>query len=183
MSVMAAQAMLTRADLDAFPDDGRRHELLDGAIFVTPSPGIDHQSVVMSLGLRIYQAVEGSDLVAFCTAVDVALADGTVVVPDILVAPRSQFTAKDLAGAPLLAVEVRSRSTAAVDAVIKRDLYERAGVQSYWLIDPAGPSLVVLELVDGRYQEVATVSGDESIEVTQPVPMRLTPSQWRDRRA
>lgn len=181
MSVMAAQAMLTRADLDALPDDGRRHELLDGAILVTPSPGFDHQDVVGAVFVELRQAIAGQDLVALTGPFDVVLSEFTVLVPDILVAPRSQFTAKDLPGAPLLAVEVRSRSTAAVDAVIKRGLYERAGVQSYWLIDPAGPSIVVLELVDGRYQEVATVSGDESVEVTTPVALRLTPSQWRGR--
>jgi Uma2 family endonuclease len=170
--------LLTRADRDALPDDGRRHELLDGGFFVTASPGFDHQSVVMRLGLQLFQAAEGSDLVVFCTAFDVVLAEHTVVVPDVLVAPRAQFTAKDLPGAPLLVVEVRSRSTAAVDALIKRDLYEKAGVPSYWLVDPAGPSITVLELVEGRYQEVARAQGDESIHVTAPVPIRLTPSDW-----
>jgi Uma2 family endonuclease len=174
--------MLTREDLDALPDDGHRHELLDGAIFVTPSPGFSHQDVVLRLGSWMLPAIDAAGLVLLGAPFDVVLSEFTVVEPDLLVARRDQFSAKDLAGAPLLAVEVRSRSTAAVDAVIKRDLYERAGVQSYWLIDPAGPSLTVLELVDGRYQEVATVGGDESIEVTQPVPMRLTPSQWRGSR-
>ena len=163
MSVMVAERLLTRTDLDAMPDDGRRHELLDGAIFVTPSPGFGHQDVVMRLAAQIFE---------------VELSEYTVVEPDLLVAPKDQFTDKDLPGAPLLAVEVRSRSTAAVDAVIKRNLYEKAGVASYWLIDPRNPSITVLELVEGRYQEVGRARGDESIDVAAPVPMRLTPSQW-----
>ena len=73
---------------------------------------------------------------------------------------------------------MRSRSTAAVDAVIKRDLYEQAGVHSYWLIDPRDPSITVLELVAGRYTEVGRAIRGESIDVTVPVPMRLTPSEW-----
>ncbi len=178
MSVMVADALLTRADLDALPDDGRRHELLDGAIVVTPSPGFGHQDVLGALFVQLRQVIGGSDLVVFTGPFDVVLAEHTVVVPDILAARREQFTAKDLPGAPLLVVEVRSRSTATVDAVIKRDLYEKAGVASYWLVDPAGPSITVLELADGRYQEVARAQGDESIEVTAPVPMRLTPADW-----
>ena len=55
MSAMAT--LLTRADLEALPEDGRRHELLDGAFFVTPAPGYDHQDVVMRLGVRLFQAV------------------------------------------------------------------------------------------------------------------------------
>ena len=176
--MLVMSTVLTRSDLDALPDDGRRHELLDGAIFVTPSPGFDHQSVVMRLGLALFQAVTDTDLEVFCTAFDVVLSEHTVVVPDILVAPRGQFTTKDLPGPPLLAVEVRSPSTAAIDAVIKRDLYEKAGVPSYWLVDPREPSITVLDLADGCYEEVARAAGDESIEVTAPVPMRLTPSEW-----
>ena len=178
MSVMAVHTMLTRADLDALPDDGRRHELLDGAIFVTPSPGFDHQDVVWRLGTQMRPLIDEAGLVLLGAPFDVVLAEHTVVEPDLLVARREQFTAKDLPGAPLLVVEVRSRSTAAVDAVIKRDLYERAGVPSYWLIDPVGPGITVLELVEGRYVEVARAAGDESIEVTAPLPMRLTPSEW-----
>lgn len=178
MSVMAAEGLLTRADLDAMPDDGRRHELLDGAIFVTPSPGFEHQDVVMRLGSLLLPQVESAGLVVLGATFDVELSEFTVVEPDLLVAPKDQFTDKDLPGAPLLAVEVRSRSTASVDAVIKRDLYERAGVPSYWLIDPRDPSIIVLELVEGKYQEVARARRDESIDVKAPIPMRLTPSEW-----
>ena len=178
MSVMVAEALLTRADLDVLPEDGRRHELLDGAIVMTPSPGVGHQTIVMRLGVQLFVAAEEFGLEVFCTAIDVVLSEHTVVVPDILVARPEQFTAKDLPGPPLLVVEVRSRSTATVDAVIKRDLYEKAGVPSYWLVDPEGPSITVLELVEGRYVEVARAHGEESVEVTTPVTMRLTPADW-----
>lgn len=178
MSVMVADNVLTREDLDAMPDDGRRYELLDGAIFVTPSPGFGHQDVVMRLAVKLFQAIEGTELVVLSAPFDVVLSELTVVEPDLLVAPRSQFTERDLSSPPLLVVEVRSRSTAAVDAVIKRDLYEQAGVHSYWLIDPRDPSITVLELVAGRYTEVGRAIRGESIDVTVPVPMRLTPSEW-----
>ena len=182
MSVMVAEALLTRADLDALSEDGRRHELLDGAIFVTLSPGFAHQAVVWRLGLLMMPLVEEAGLVLLGAPFDVVLSPFTVVEPDLLVARPEQFTAKDLPGPPLLVVEVRSRSTATVDAVIKRDLYEKAGVPSYWLVDPEGPSVIVLELVQGRYQEVARAHGEKSVEVTTPVTMRLTPAEWLRRR-
>lgn len=178
MSVMVADNVLTREDLDAMPDDGRRYELLDGAIFVTPSPGFGHQDVVMRLAVKRFQAIEGTELVVLSAPFDVVLSELTVVEPDLLVAPRSQFTEMDLSSPPLLVVEVRSRSTAAVDAVIKRNLYEQTGVHSYWLIDPREPSITVLELVAGRYEEVGRAVRGDSIDVALPVPMRLTPSEW-----
>lgn len=178
MSVMVADNVLTREDLDAMPDDGRRYELLDGAIFVTPAPGFGHQDVVMRLAVKLFQAIEGTELVVLSAPFDVVLSELTVVEPDLLVAPRSQFTERDLSSPPLLVVEVRSRSTAAVDAVIKRELYEQAGVHSYWLIDPRDPSITVLELAAGRYEEAGRAVRGDSIYVTAPVPMRLTPSEW-----
>lgn len=178
MAVMASEALLTRADRDALPEDGRRHELLDGAIVVTPSPGFGHQEVVVRLAAQLLEALKGSHLVVLTGPFDVVLSEATVVVPDLVVARRGDFTARDLPVAPLLVVEVRSRSTATIDALIKRELYERAGVPSYWLVDPAGPAITVLELVDGRYQQVAQASAQETIDVAAPAPMRLTPARW-----
>ena len=178
MAVMASEALLTRADRDALPEDGRRHELLDGAIVVTPSPGLAHQDVVTRLAAQLLDALDGSDLLVLTGPFDVVLSESTVVAPDLVVARRSDFTARDLPVAPLLVVEVRSRSTATIDAVVKRELYERAGVPSYWLVDPAGPAITVLELVDGRYAQVARATAGEAIEVGTPVPMRLTPARW-----
>ena len=66
----------------------------------------------------------------------VGLADDTEVQPDILVAPRAQFTERDLPAPPLLAVEVLSPSTRRVDLLLKRDRYEEAGIASYWIVDP-----------------------------------------------
>jgi Uma2 family endonuclease len=170
---MAADIAFTREDLDALPADGRRHELLDGAFLVTPSPGFAHQDVLMRLIDLLWPTLpEG--LVLLAGPFDVVLSDMTVVVPDLLVAPRAQFTARDLPGAPLLVVEIRSSSTALIDRTTKRHLYEQAGVPSYWLVDPIEPSITVLELVDGAYTERAHLSGNVTVDLNLPYPVGLS---------
>jgi Uma2 family endonuclease len=100
-----------------------------------------------------------------------------VIEPDILVAPSASFTERDLPTAPLLVVEVRSPSTAPIDEVRKRSLYEEAGVAHYWLADPAEPSITVLDLVGGRYQQTATAHDDEVLELNAPFPITINVSE------
>jgi Uma2 family endonuclease len=175
MAVVAADLAFTRADLDALPEDGRRHELLDGAIVVNPSPGLSHQRILMGLIVQLQPGLP-EDLVLLPGPFDVVLSPRSVVVPDLIVAPRRQFTERDLPGAPLLIVEIRSPSTGTIDRTTKRELYERAGVPSYWLIDPAGPQLTILELIDGSYVQRTSATGTASVSVTSPFPVELRPS-------
>ena len=170
---------LTRADLEAMPDDGHRYELIDGSLIVSPAPRVRHQDVVGNLHLLLRAACPPG-LKVMLAPLAVALADDTEVQPDLLVAPRSQFTERELPGAPLLAVEVLSPSTRRVDLLLKRDRFESAGLPSYWLVDPDEPSITVLELRGGSYVEVARVSGAQSCEVTQPFPVRLVPAELLD---
>jgi Uma2 family endonuclease len=106
----------------------------------------------------------------------VALADDTELQPDLIVAPRSQFTDRELEGAPLLAIEVLSPSTRRVDLLLKRDRLQEAGCPSYWLVDPVSPTLTVLELVEDVYVEVGQAVGDEALTVQTPFPLELVPS-------
>ena len=176
MSVMATSRLLTRADLDALPHDGLRHELIDGTFVMTPAPGMAHQDFVAALYRSLHTAVSGTDLKVMFAPIDVAL-DSNVVEPDIVIAPRHAFTERGLHVAPLLVVEVRSVSTAWIDQGRKRSLYEAAGVVHYWLADPAGPSMTMLTLVEGRYEQTAVVRGDEDLEVDQPFRVSLNPTR------
>jgi Uma2 family endonuclease len=171
---------LTRADLESLPtDDGHRYELIDGVLIVSPGPRHGHQTVLGNLHLVMRKGCPAHLQVLFAPFA-VALSDDTEVQPDLLVAPRSQFTDKELPGAPLLAVEVLSPSTRRVDLLLKRDRLQSAGVPSYWLVDPDLPSVLVLELRDGAYEQVAHVTGDEACEVLLPFPVRLVPSELLD---
>lgn len=170
---------LTRADLEGLPDDGHRYELIDGSLIVSPGPALPHQDVVGNLHLLLRAACP-PHLKVVLAPFAVALADDTEVQPDLLVAPRGQFTRKELPGPPLLAVEVLSPSTRRVDLLLKRDRLQSAGVASYWLVDPDEPSLLALELRDGSYVEVAHVCGDEACELSAPFPVRIVPTELQD---
>jgi Uma2 family endonuclease len=100
--------------------------------------------------------------------------------PDLLVAPRTDFTDRDLPTAPVLAVEVLTPSTRLIDLTLKHSRFEEAGARSYWVIDPIEPTLTAWDLVDGRYVQVADVRGDEPYEASRPFPVTVVPAQLRD---
>jgi len=169
----------TEDDLAAMPEDGRRYELIDGVLIVSPAPSLNHQHCVTSLIVLLHAAC-GPELEMLPAPFDVRLSALTVVQPDLLVARKADVTPARLETAPLLVVEVRSPSTARIDAGTKRLVYEAAGVPAYWQVDPDTPSLTVLHLVDGRYVEHATVAGDETYEATVPFPVTVTPARLLD---
>lgn len=176
MTLTASGGPLTRAELDALPDDGRRHELIDGVLVVTPAPRFRHQAMSRNLLLALVRACPGELRVLFAP-LDVVLADDTIVQPDLLVAPLTQFTEKELPGAPLLAVEILSPSTRLIDLNLKRARYEAAGCHAYWVLDPDAPSLRAWELREGAYVEVASVVGEETFRAELPFPVDLTPAE------
>lgn len=165
----------TRADLDAMPEDGRRYELIDGSLVVTPAPLRRHQRAVGNLYLLLRQACP-PELEVLLAPFDVVLAVDTVVQPDLLVTRRSDTTERDLPVAPLLALEVLSPSTRHIDLGLKRARYETAGSPSYWVFDPEEPALTIWELEQGRYVERGRVAGDDEWRVTTPYHLSLRPS-------
>lgn len=164
-----------RADLDAMPDDGRRYELIDGILIVSPSPRFRHQFVLSELN-DVVKAACPDDLVVLFAPFDIALDDANVMQPDLLVARKSAFTERDLPTAPLLAVEVLSPSTARVDRTLKWDRYRTAGTPAYWIVDPGTPSITIWELEGDRYVEKAHLTGDAEHTVEIPFPMTLRAS-------
>ncbi len=174
MAVMPVDNMLTRDELDALPDNGLRHELIDGAFVMTPSPTSGHQGMVAGLHVALRTACLGTELRVRFAPLDVALGS-SVVEPDLMVAPVSAFGERGLDTAPLLVVEVRSPTTAWLDEGRKLTLYEENGVAHYWLADPVAPSVQVLDLVDGRYVQTASATGDQTIELTAPFEISLNP--------
>ena len=158
------------ADLDTIPDDGRRYELLDGVVVVSPSPGFPHQRAVLNLGVLLRVAEVGPQR-ALVAPYDVPLALARKFQPDVLVLPSREATV------PMLCVEVLSPSGRRYDREIKRSAYETGGVASYWLLDPAEPSIEVLELDSSRhYVLVASAQGDEECAVVRPFPLTFSPA-------
>lgn len=165
----------TRADLDRMPDDGRRYELLEGEIVVNASPSFDHQRSSGTLYYHLRRACP-DDLIVLAAPFDVQLEELSVVVPDLIVVERDRPEQRGLMGAPLLVVEILSPSTRGRDQVRKKRLYERAGVPSYWILDPEVPSLTAWELRDQRYEVAALVAGDEEWTASAPFALTLVPS-------
>jgi Uma2 family endonuclease len=170
---------LVRADLEALPDDGHRYELLDGMLLVSPSPRFQHQMMLGNLYLLL-RAAATPGLLVLGAPFAVALAEDTEVQPDLLVAPRTSFTDKELPGPPLLAVEVLSPSTRRVDLLLKRDRYQAAGVPSYWIVDPEKPSVTVLELDGEVYVEARRSAGASVITVASPFEVTFSAAQLLD---
>lgn len=170
---------LTAADLDDSPDDGHRYELIDGVLIVSPAPVIRHQLISTELVVLLHHACP-DDLQLFHAPLDVVLAVDTKLQPDLLIARKSDLTERNLPTAPLLAIEILSPSTRRFDLRLKHDRLEEAGCPSYWVVDPGKgaepPRLIAWELREGRYAEVADVTGDETWTATAPFPVTITPS-------
>jgi Uma2 family endonuclease len=176
MTTVDVSGRFTQTDLDAMPDDGRRYELLDGTIVVTPAPGSAHQTAILRLARLLDDAV-GDSMTVFVAPLDVVLPTGDVLEPDVLVAPNDTITPQGITGVPVLAVEVLSASSRRRDVGDKLTAYHDAGVPSYWVVDPINPRLRVWELRDGEYVEVADISGDEEWTAEAPYPMTVRPSE------
>ncbi len=161
---------LTVEDLDALPDDGHRYEIIDGTLIVSPGPELRHQTVQSEL-LRLLYGGCPADLIVLASPTDVVLADDTVVQPDALVVRRADLVGRRLTATPLLVVEVLSPSTRLIDLNLKKARYERAGVPSYWVVDPELLRVTAWELPGGSYEAVAEVGAGE--EWTAELPFRV----------
>jgi Uma2 family endonuclease len=152
-------------DLANTPDDGRTYELLDGDLFVTPSPSPQHQRVSKRLQRQLEAYFEERGLgEVFDAPLDVILTRHDVVEPDIVVvANRSQISKRAIEGAPILVVEILSPSTADRDRTLKARRYEATGVPHYWIVDIDAARIDCFALKDGRYAIVPAASSDQTL--------------------
>jgi Uma2 family endonuclease len=132
---------LTYDDFVLFPDDGQRHELIDGEHYVTPSPNLKHQKILGNLHLAIGGWLESHRIgQAYLSPFDVVFSRFDVVEPDLLYLSNERasavLTEANVQGAPELVVKIGSPSTRKRDETIKRRLYERGAVSEYWIVDP-----------------------------------------------
>jgi len=128
----------TIEELLALPDDGLRHELLDGVHVVTPAPRPRHQLALHRLAVLLDTAVRDTDLLVLPSPADLRLGPRTLVQPDLFVVRRTPGRRLERwadVGIPLLAIEILSPTTAPRDRGAKRRIYQRAGVAEYWIVD------------------------------------------------
>src|SRR5260370_20070395 len=139
-TMVPVKVVLTYADYVALPDDGKRYEIHDGELSMTPAPGRKHQRVVLRLAAMLGAHVSAQDLGEVDIApFDVVLSDPSIVQPDIIFVAADRaaaFSNRGFEGAPTLTVEALSRWTAQIHRRTKRQLYARHGVPYYWIVDP-----------------------------------------------
>jgi Uma2 family endonuclease len=123
-----------------FPNDGQRHEIIEGEHYVNPAPSTYHQTVSRRIQFALYTLIELKQLgQVFNAPVDVQLGNHNIVQPDIVVilaAHQQIITPTKIKGIPDLIVEILSPSTLEHDQVLKRQMYEAAGVPEFWIVDP-----------------------------------------------
>jgi len=131
---------LTYEDYVLIPDDGKRHEIVDGEHYVTAAPFIRHQRLVMRLSLRLGVFIQDHGLGEILGApTDVVLSRHDIVQPDLLFISNDRASIveeKNIQGAPDLVIEILSERNRRLDEVIKRQAYERFGAREYWIFDP-----------------------------------------------
>jgi Uma2 family endonuclease len=139
---------LTYDDFLLFPDDGKRHELIDGEHFVTPSPNMRHQDLLGRLhtAIAIHLSTRRHLGRVFLSPFDVIFTK-----TDLLFSAGDQLDilTKQVQGAPALVVEILSPGTRQKDEQLKRRLFERAGVREYWIVDPDRNSIRVFRRDEG----------------------------------
>jgi Uma2 family endonuclease len=167
----------TADDLDRMPDDGRRYELLDGVLIVSPRPTTVHQLAAMRLARLLDDACPDGLLVLPEPALQ--LSADTEFDPDVVVVRSEDVGGAKLTAPPLVVVEIRSPSTALIDLNRKKAAYQKFGVPSYWIVDPdpGKPSVTAFELRDGRYAEAGAVTGSEILQAERPFAVQVVPAR------
>ena len=153
--------------LESLPEDGKRYEIIRGALFVNPAPPTIHQRVSRRLQRQLEDYFHPRKLgEVFNAPTDVILTLEDVFVPDVLVAGNAEhITRRGIERPPLIVVEILSPSTRRVDRGLKASRYAELGVPHYWIVDPDRRRLECRRLVSGVYELEIEADGDATVTV------------------
>ena len=169
----ARSTKLTYADFVLLPDDGKRHEIIDGEHYVTPSPNTKHQVVVGNLYLSLGNYLREHPIgFVFLAPFDVVFSNFDVVEPDLLYIARERMdvlTKANVRGAPDLVIEILSPGTRRKDTLIKRKLYERFRVREYWIVDPERDVVKIYRRTADMFGPAAELSAKKNEALTTPL--------------
>ena len=160
-------------DFLLFPEDGKRHEIIDGDHFMTPAPNTKHQRVSFKLSAAFANFLTSHRLgEVFAAPYDVLLSDEDIVEPDLVFVSAARaaiITEKNIQGPPDLVVEILSAGTRKTDEVVKRKLYERYGVREYWIVDPELETVKIYRLTDQGYVRAAELAREANEILSAPL--------------
>ncbi|WP_235883796.1 Uma2 family endonuclease [Saccharopolyspora elongata] len=181
---------MTVDDLERLPDDGRRYELVDGRLDVSPAPVSAHSLTEARLCQYLGFELAPAEFIVMQGAGINFNADRTHHrIPDVVVLNETDFEQPYLTRPPLLAIEVVSRESVLRDHHIKFREYAEFGIQAYWIVTPDDekPGILEFRLKDGEYREVQQVIGEDVFATDFPFPVKLVPywllakGPWRKR--
>jgi len=156
---------MSAAEFFDLPETNAPTELLEGELIVSPSPTLAHQRVSMRLTLYLNELIPNGELLY--APMDLYLDDDNVPQPDIVwVAEggRCRVTDKRLEGPPALIVEILSPGSIRRDRDAKFDLYERHGVDEYWIVEAIAEFVEVYRYEHGRYVRQGVYGAGEPFE-------------------
>ncbi|WP_249124579.1 Uma2 family endonuclease [Saccharopolyspora erythraea] len=171
------RAPLTVDDLERVPDDGRRYELVDGRLDVSPAPAYGHGVIEGRLCFHLNAVAPDGYVVAPGVGLNLNAERTHHRIPDVVVLHEEDGEHPYLTKPPLLAVEVVSPESVFRDHHTKRREYAAFGIEAYWIISPAAdkPGIAELRLADGEYSEGRQAFGEDVFETDFPFPVKLVP--------
>jgi Uma2 family endonuclease len=174
----------TYREYQYFPNDGKRHEIIDGEHCVNPVPSTKHQTVSRHLLFQLYTQIEITKRGRIFNApTDVELSEHDIVQPDLIVVmndKRQIITPRSIQGIPDLCIEILSASNPNHDRVLKLEMYRRCGVPEYWIVDPLEESIDVYVIdPSGQYQH-RRYAGETLALATIPDVQVTTDAIWID---
>jgi Uma2 family endonuclease len=174
-AMKAVDPRVSFAELQRWPDDGRRYELYDGEVIVVPTPFPRHQRVAMHVGEILTEYERATGGIAFHIPIDIVFSEFDVLQPDVVFFRKERRHLLDLMEVtqvpPDLAVEVLSRSTEKRDRGRKMEIFARFGVTEYWIVDPIANTLEIYSNTDSAF--VLAGIYVERQEVTSPTLIGL----------
>jgi len=177
---VATRVILTYKDYEALPADGRRYELHEGELSVTPAPSPRHQQVSANLFMLLRQHVRAHGLGEVLYApIDCILSDITIVQPDLVYVEPSRLgaiSARGIEGPPTLVVEVLSPTSVQIDRGVKFQLYARHQIPYYWIVNPDTRTIEACTLSETAYQLVARLEGPGPIALPPFLDLLLDPA-------
>ncbi len=174
-----SQGEWTYDDYAALPEDGNRYEIIDGVLYMAPSPNIAHQDSAGSFYYYLRTHIQNKGLGRVLIApIDVEFAPKVTTQPDVLVVLNdniSIITKGKIMGAPDLVVEIASPGTATYDRNTKLNTYAHYGVKEYWIAEPITRTVELLILEQGAYRTIGIYQGQAKLpsKIVPDLPVRI----------
>lgn len=137
---MGARTLLSFEQFEQFPDDGKKHELLQGEHIILPPPKLRHTKIQQKLSDALRPYVHEHRLGEVNIEAGFKLSSDNWLQPDVSFVRAGQIERADpdgyYEGAPALAIEVASESNTAAQLDLKMELYFAHGAEEVWIVYP-----------------------------------------------